>query len=300
MNDYLVSIVIPCYNQGIFIDDALNSVFKQTYNHWEIIIINDGSSDDFTNRKLSAISHSKIQVLHTDNQGLAQARNNGIAAASGELILALDADNYIVSDYLYKTVNVFKSNRSLDIVYSDAFYCGAKTGIWYQGDLEFPLFLTRNLIDACAIFKKEVWIKNNGYNPNMKYGWEDWNFWLQSFQKKCKFFHLKEPLFNYRVSLTSMVHEIAEQTSRRHYLEQQIVVNNLTLYNQYFPEPLSILRELFWLRDEKKNFELVKNQIYNSLSYKIGNFILQPMKILFKNKFQFIALVQSVILEYIY
>ena len=79
-----VSVVIPCYNQGAYLDEAVNSVLKQTCGDVEIIIVNDGSTDGETRRLLSAYDRPRTQVIHTENKGLAAARNTGIAAAHGE------------------------------------------------------------------------------------------------------------------------------------------------------------------------------------------------------------------------
>ena len=87
-----VSVIIPCYNQGQYIEEAVKSVLAQTYQNFEIIIVNDGSTDEFTNKLLSDYDKQKTKVLHTDNQGLASARNNGIKVAKGKYILPLDAD----------------------------------------------------------------------------------------------------------------------------------------------------------------------------------------------------------------
>ncbi|MCI5127611.1 MAG: glycosyltransferase, partial [Candidatus Electrothrix sp. AUS3] len=76
-----VSVVIPCYNQGIFVDEAIESVLAQTWQDFEIIVVNDGSTDLFTVQHLQQLDFPKTKVIHTDNQGLSSARNNGIHIA---------------------------------------------------------------------------------------------------------------------------------------------------------------------------------------------------------------------------
>lgn len=93
-----LSIIIPCFNHGKVIDEALNSVFEQSYNDYEVIVINDGSTDGYTNEKLSELERKGVFVLHQPNQGLATARNNGIKLAKGEYILPLDSDNRLKKD----------------------------------------------------------------------------------------------------------------------------------------------------------------------------------------------------------
>ena len=87
-----ISVIIPCYNQGQYVDEAVQSVLAQTYDDFEIIIVNDGSTDEFTNTLLSGYNNQKIKVITTSNQGLSEARNSGIRASAGEHILPPDAD----------------------------------------------------------------------------------------------------------------------------------------------------------------------------------------------------------------
>ena len=93
-----VSVIIPCYNAGEWIDEAVDSVLSQTYKDYEIIIVNDGSSDPLTQEKLRSYESSSIQVIHQENKGPAAARNTGIRSARGEYILPLDADDMLVPD----------------------------------------------------------------------------------------------------------------------------------------------------------------------------------------------------------
>ena len=98
-----VSVVIPCFNQGHFVDEAVDSVLAQSFDDFEIIIVNDGSTDGHTDRLPEDYPRERARVL-TTNQGLAAARNNGIAAAQGTYILPLDADDRILPGYLEKSV----------------------------------------------------------------------------------------------------------------------------------------------------------------------------------------------------
>ena len=112
-----VSVVIPCYNQGAFIDDAVNSVLAQTFSDFEIIIVNDGSTDATTNALLERYSRPKTTVIHTENQGVCAARNTAIKAAAGKYILPLDADDKIEPTYLEKAVNVFDNHPETGVVW---------------------------------------------------------------------------------------------------------------------------------------------------------------------------------------
>ena len=80
-----VSVIIPCYNHGVYIDETVDSVLDQTFQDFEIIIINDGSTDEFTVEKLKTYNKPKTKVIHTSNQGLSSARNNGIRASTNRV-----------------------------------------------------------------------------------------------------------------------------------------------------------------------------------------------------------------------
>ncbi|MCI5167028.1 MAG: glycosyltransferase family 2 protein, partial [Candidatus Electrothrix sp. GM3_4] len=115
-----VSVVIPCYNQGSFIDETIHSVLAQTWQYFEIIVVNDGSTDPFTVNHLQQLNFPKTRVLHTENQGLSSARNNGIREAQGEYILPLDADDRIGPTYLEQAIRLLDADPELGIVYCKA------------------------------------------------------------------------------------------------------------------------------------------------------------------------------------
>ena len=90
-----VSVIIPCYNQGRYLDDAITSVLVQTYQNFEILIVDDGSTEPETIEILQDYQQPKTRIIRTENQGVATARNLGIAQAQGTYILPLDADDKI-------------------------------------------------------------------------------------------------------------------------------------------------------------------------------------------------------------
>ena len=109
-----ISVIIPCFNHGLYINEAINSVINQSYLNWEIIVINDGSTDNETISILNSIVETeKIKVLNTANNGLASARNIGVKYSSGEFILPLDADDKIGSEYLQKAIDIISNNSNI-------------------------------------------------------------------------------------------------------------------------------------------------------------------------------------------
>ncbi len=200
-----VSVIIPCYNQGQYIEEAVESVLDQTYQDFEIVIVNDGSTDEFTNNLLNNYNKPKTRVIHTDNQGLASARNNGIKEAKGEYILPLDADDKIGKEYLEEAVKILEANPGIGIVYCKAESFGAVDEKWELPEYSLEEMLIDNIIFCSAFFRKEDWEKVGGYDPEMLFGWEDYDFWLSLIEMEVLVYRIPKVLFYYRVLAGSMV-----------------------------------------------------------------------------------------------
>ncbi len=200
-----VSVVIPCFNQGHFIDEAVDSVLGQSFPDCEIIIVNDGSTDSYTNRLLEKYPEARARVLTTTNQGLASARNNGIAEARGKYILPLDADDRILPGYLAKAVAELDRDPQVGIVYCRAGLFGAVETDWDLPEYSLARMLVDNVIFCSAFFRREDWQAVGGYDPGMIYGWEDYEFWLSLIERGRRVVMLPEKFFLYRVASDSMV-----------------------------------------------------------------------------------------------
>lgn len=200
-----VSVVIPCYNQGQFVDEAVDSVLAQSFTDFEIIVVNDGSTDDLTNRLLQNYTKEKTRIIVTANMGLAAARNNGIAIATGKYILPLDADDRIESTYLEKAVAILDTDSETGIVYCNARLFGAVETDWLLPEYSLEKMLVDNLIFCSALFRRDDWLEGGGYDPGMVYGWEDYEFWLGLIERGRKVVRIEDVLFCYRVASDSMV-----------------------------------------------------------------------------------------------
>jgi glycosyltransferase involved in cell wall biosynthesis len=105
-----ISVIIPCFNQGPYLDEAVDSVLAQTFQDFEILVVDDGSTDAETIKILRDFARPKTRIIRTENQGLSAARNNGIREAMGEYILPLDADDKIGPGYLEDAVRTSASS----------------------------------------------------------------------------------------------------------------------------------------------------------------------------------------------
>lgn len=203
-NHPLVSIIIPCYNHGEFINDSLKSIFESTYKNIEIIIVNDGSTDNQTNNILSQLNNSLIKVIHQSNGGQSVARNNAIRNSSGKYILPLDADNKIAPDFIELAINRMEEDSSIDVFYTDAIYFGEKNGINTNLEINWLRLLIENYIDTCAILRRKAIESVGLYDENIQ-GIEDWDLWLKLLKIRANFYYFKEPKYYYRYRSASFI-----------------------------------------------------------------------------------------------
>ena len=231
-----ISVIVPCYNQGEFLSETLDSVLLQTYTNWECIIINDGSSDNTAEiANIYCKKDPRFIYIYQENSGLCIARNKGINACNGEFILPLDSDDKIAPQYLEYGIKEFENNPNLKIVYCRAELFGISKGEWLLPNFSMERMLGRNCIFCSAIFKKEDFLRVGGYNSNMKYGFEDWDFWLSILETDKDVFQIDKILFYYRIRKKSMVRSIDEKKCE--YLRKQIWENHKELYSKFFFNP---------------------------------------------------------------
>lgn len=226
-----ISVVIPCFNHGEYILDAIASVEASYEVNYELIVINDGSTDAYTLNVLNELRDRGYNVVDLENQGLANARNHGITSAIGRYILPLDSDNKIRPDYMRKGIAILDASPEIGIVYGDVEFFGETTGIWSLPDFDLYRLMIGNYIDACAVFRKQVWQECGGYDLNMpdKLGYEDWDFWLSAAEKGWQFWHIPEVMFDYRTRSDSMV-QTCKQPINQKRLVHYICSKHIGLY----------------------------------------------------------------------
>lgn len=276
-----VSVIIPCYNQAQYLPEAVESVINQTFTDWECIIVNDGSPDNTEEVALQLCQRdSRIRYFKKENGGLSSARNFGIERAAGEYILPLDADDKIDSTFLEKTVGVIEKNQHVKVVFTARQNFGEDGQLIRPKDVSFKTLLLYNYISPAALFRKNDFYKTEGYRINMVYGWEDWDFWLQMISYDSDIYLIDEPLFYYRVKKKSMLQNLISDEEKISKMQQTIFVNNLTKYLRYFPQPITVLREYIVLKQLESEFENYKVRIYNSWTYRLGDLLLKPFKLI--------------------
>ena len=234
-----VTVVIPCYNQAKYLPCAVESAVKQTCLAGEIIIINDGSTDNFAKVAgiiLKRYAGYRIRVINQKNQGLAAARNAGIRRARGQYILPLDADDLLHPKMIETLKKALNENPKVGIVYTDILTFGyrhyGKMRRKHSLDWDPQRILFENLLPYCSLFRKEVWRKVGGYSPysaGNDAGYEDWGFWISCAEHGFIGKRIPGHYFYYRLKKKSMF----TAAQRKHdVLAAKIVLRHAACYSK--------------------------------------------------------------------
>lgn len=204
----MVSVIIPCYNQAQYLPRAIDSVLKQTYTNFEIIVVNDGSPDNTREVAEKYVANNKcVKLINQSNKGLSAARNAGIMSASGEFFLPLDADDWIDKEYLSKTVIKMESDPTVGVVYTALETFGETSSQWCHPiqSIKLENLKDNNQLYVCSLVRMKALKECGGYNTKMIHGYEDWDLWIDICKRGWSFRLVPEPLFKYMVKKQSMV-----------------------------------------------------------------------------------------------
>ena len=210
----VVDVVIPCFNDGAFLLEAIGSLGKDRVNGAGIIIVNDGSDEGATLDVLAGLRMRGFQVIDQVNSGLSSARNMGWQACTAPYILFLDADNKVEPEYMERATALLDADSALSVVYSDMIEFGAREGIVKRSDINLPMLLVGNRVDACAVVRRSAIQAVGGYDQAMRDGYEDWELWIRMLSQGHRFAHIAQPLFHYRVREGSLVARADEPQKR--------------------------------------------------------------------------------------
>lgn len=300
------SIIIPCYNVENYIENTVNSVLNQTFKDFEILLINDGSTDN-TLKILEKFDDERIKILNQENKGVSAARNLGIKNAKGKYFLFLDGDDEIDENLLLEANNIFKEKDAQMFYYGYSECSFEKKNVLkkysyekldnkiFTSDKILEKFLNFNINQhvSSVILKREL-TENTLFNQNLITG-EDLDFQIRILLKKFNVFYSKKIFFYYLRRDDSATHK-------------KIKIKNLNCLEALekiyidFPEKKELFLEYFVVRFfrnikaiaingyEKKDYIEIKNilkkyeYILNELDLKIekNNIILNILKIIYK------------------
>jgi glycosyltransferase involved in cell wall biosynthesis len=252
-----VSIVMPVFNAGPWLGRALDSVAAQTYRDFELVIVDDGSTEPRTRARLDAAAARPGVTLHrTENRGPSRARNLAIERARADVILPLDADDWLHPRFLEKTVPVLDAEPDLGVVYTWVGLVGEHHGVWRTGGFSVKELLTRCTIHVASLYRRRLWEEAGGYDPAFVESCEDWDLWLGAAARGWRGRCVPEVLVYYRRSATSRErHSRTPGISAR--LMRTLVAKHRPLYEANLEDAIAGMYE------ERSKVSLMVERIYD-------------------------------------
>lgn len=263
MNLPLVSIITPCYNDGNYLLDCVESVNNSNYQNIEHIIINDGSTDTRTLEVLSMLeAGNKQSIFHITNRGVCYARNLGVEKSNGKYILFLDGDDKISKDYIRLAVDALEEKEERKVVACNYTFFGKSNKKVFLEEFSLERLMGGNIFTITSLIRREDFLQIGGFNENMREGLEDWDFWLSLLKKGGEVYYIDEICFFYRKK-----HSKSRNYSMKEndflVLRKKVYENHKQLYqSRFFPIVYS--------------FEYL--MISQSMEYKIGKLLLKPIR----------------------
>lgn len=267
----LVSVVIPYYNRAATIDETLESLRSQTFINFEVIIVNDGSTEQESIDKLEKLAYPDInlRIIQQQNAGVAAARNTGIAQAKAPYILCLDSDDMLAPTYIEKCLISLETDANIDLVATDMHFFGVQDFVYKQGEYNPAELTSNNMVETAALYRKQAWVRSGGYKNDI--GYEDWEYWVTLAENGFWGKIIPEPLFNYRTAVSSRYID----DKSKHKL-------NLRSIKELHPHYMSRIRKMtrtkyfrpLRFRDDTKYVNLSQAKNYAFPSPKKGNILI--------------------------
>jgi glucosyltransferase len=224
MNAPLVSVIITCYNYAEYVDAAISSVLRQTYENLELIVIDDGSTDD--SREIINRYQDKALIISRANKGIVYSRNEGLRLAKGEYVCFLDADDYFNDDYILKSMRVMAESGA-DVVYPNWHVVGENEYYTDFADFDVQKLITQEIHCTVESLIRKSAIRKHQYESERVA--EDWDFFVGMALDGKKFQLAKDNYINYRVRKNT------RGSARPYWEDMYIFCELLTKWQSRFP-----------------------------------------------------------------
>ncbi len=237
----LLSVVIPYFNMGKYINNTIASIDASAYQDKEIIIVNDGSTDDESIRVLQSFKSRKdIKIVDQENRGLATARNCGAQQAKGKYLAFLDADDKVAKNYFEKAINILKTKSNVHFIGCWVQYFDNSRHKWPAFTPEPPFLLYHNMVNSSSlIYKKESFLKSGLNDPKFIYGMEDYDSVINLVKNGYPGVVIPEFLFFYRVRKDSIARGFNKSNGL--YLYQLLAEKHKNFYTTFATELFGLL-----------------------------------------------------------
>lgn len=299
--DIEVTVFMPVYNCEKYLEESIKSILNQTFKNFELLIINDGSTDSSVDI-INKFKDDRIRLISNDgNKGLPYTRNRGLQLSKGKYIALMDADDISKPDRLEKQVEFLKNNKKYDVVASNVDWINgnrikkSKKFLFHNDNANIGLLFRNVIPNPSAMFSKEFVDKNNIKYREECFVGQDYAFWVDC-QTKTKIKILKEPLLIYRYGHDN----ITKKSTKNRYFERKKVLDEIRtralinnkiklesseykLFNHIFSDPIAefnlndirmlikVLNKMIQINEEDNMFN--KKEFSNIIKYEITNAI---------------------------
>lgn len=264
-----ISVVVPCYNQGKFLSEALDSVLAQTLQEWECIVVDDGSTDNSADiAKAYCAKDNRIRYVYQENAGPSAARNKGVSLTSAPLVFFLDGDDVILSELLGLGVEYMEKHTDCILYYTKGEYFGSRHGEFILNYTSYRDLLVANSIDCLCIVRRTDFERVGGFDEGL-FGYEDWEFFIRLLYHNDTIYKEPQILFKYRCNDSPS--SVNYQAKARNDEKTMYIYNkHIEKYAEYYGTPFHVTHEYNRLAKEL-------DSILASKTYKVGKRILAPL-----------------------
>lgn len=260
----LISIIIPCYNVADTILETIHSALNQSYDNLEVIVVNDGSTDNLGEIIQPVLDKYKMLRFYEQecNKGLPSTRNFGFSKSRGFYVIFLDGDDLLAPSYVEECYKQFEQDTSLSLVHTDTLLFDGQRGRFKLPPYSFRQILTTNCITATAMIRRDYFEFVGLYDENLNF-FEDWELWIRYLYQYPKMIKINKPLFFYRKRLTNDSMSNQDQISN---VSDHAVLYIYHKHYELYREHGYALGKLMWLSRYRKRHYL---KWYRTIFYKL-------------------------------
>ncbi len=260
-----ISVIIPAYNQAAYIRNAIQSVYNQTFSDWELIIVDDGSTDE-TALVLAGFQDPRITIIRQTNHGVSAARNTGFQHSSAPLITFLDADDLFLPEKMSVLYEYLKAHPDIGMVVGGMQSMDSAGKICEEKVIEadclcFPGLLLENNIPLGGVMFRREWLERTGGFDESMHTCEDWDVWLRMSIAGCHFASVDKMVVAYRIHSGQVTRNAAKMR-----------IDSFRLWEKFFNLP-GLPAELLAYRNQAVASALIRTsaRAFRSNEFEIAN-----------------------------
>lgn len=217
MQSPLVSIIVPCYNMEKYLPETLDSILLTSYSPFEVIVVDDGSSDNSVAiARQYASADCRVRLYTQSNAGVCRARNHAIEMARGKYILPVDADDVLMPGFVAWAVCQLENDENVKVAVPGGYFFGNRNGRWKLKPFSLRTLATDNMIPCTSLYRREDWQRIGGYCEAIM-AREDWEFWIHMLKDGGKVVQQDEVGLRYRVRKGSK--RFTDRKFKRHVID---------------------------------------------------------------------------------